>query len=111
MPKSLFALRFLHLVRLAVVLLSLGLATYAVAVDLNQASLQELQQIKGIGPKTAQRILEERDRAGAFDSLQDLSDRVKGIGPKRLQGLQEAGLHIAPTTASTAMPPKKPVKP
>lgn len=64
------------------------------AIDLNRASSQELQQLKGIGPKTAERIIEERSRAGPYSSLQDLSDRVKGIGPKRLQGLQAAGLRV-----------------
>lgn len=64
------------------------------AVDLNQASAAELRQIKGIGPKTAESILAERERAGPFDSLQDLSDRVKGIGPKRVSGLEAAGLKV-----------------
>lgn len=64
------------------------------AIDLNRATAQELQQLKGIGPKTAARIIEERSRAGPYSSLQDLSDRVKGIGPKRIQGLQAAGLRV-----------------
>ncbi|HLS17720.1 MAG TPA: ComEA family DNA-binding protein [Paenalcaligenes sp.] len=63
-----------------------------VAVDLNQASHAELQRLPGIGPKTAETIVEERERGGAFTSLQDLSARVRGIGPKKLEALQEAGL-------------------
>lgn len=66
----------------------------ASALDLNLASAAELQQIKGIGPKTAENIIAERDRGGAFDSLQDLSDRVKGIGPKRVNGLEASGLKV-----------------
>lgn len=95
--------------RFIVCLVLLGWAWQAQAVNLNQASLQQLQQIKGIGPKTAERIIHERDRAGPFSSLQDLSDRVKGIGPKRLSGLHEAGLTTEPTPAA---PPsdKKPKK-
>lgn len=74
------------------------------AVNVNQATVQQLQQVKGIGPKTAERIIEERERAGPYRSLQDLSDRIKGIGPKRLLGLKEAGLNLEPTTEKN---PKK----
>ncbi|MEZ2721519.1 ComEA family DNA-binding protein [Paenalcaligenes hominis] len=85
--------------RVIVCVVLLAWAWQAQAVNLNQASLQQLQQIKGIGPKTAERIIHERDRAGPFSSLQDLSDRIKGIGPKRLSGLHEAGLTIEPMPA------------
>lgn len=64
------------------------------ALDLNQATSTELQALPGIGPKTAESIVEERERGGAFTSLQDLSDRVRGIGPKKLESLQEAGLMV-----------------
>lgn len=73
----------------------LSLTAFSVsAVDLNQASAAELRQIKGIGPKTAENIIAERTRGGPFDSLQDLSDRVKGIGPKRLVNLETSGLKV-----------------
>lgn len=78
-------------------------AVDASALDLNQASQAELQEIKGIGPKTAARILEERQRGGPFESMQDLSDRVKGIGAKRITQLQASGLQVGealPVTAS-----------
>lgn len=75
----------------------LGLSSFQLsAVDLNQATVSDLQQIKGIGPKTAERIIDERSRGGPFDSLQDLSDRVKGIGPKRLVTLEASGLKAGP---------------
>ncbi len=64
------------------------------AVDINQASEQELQTVKGIGPKTAQQILEERNRAGKYASMVDLSERVRGIGPKKLSSLKAAGLTV-----------------
>ncbi|HLR82964.1 MAG TPA: DUF655 domain-containing protein [Paenalcaligenes sp.] len=76
-------------------LLAAFLLAYALpigAMDLNQASQAQLQSLPGIGPKTAETIIEERERGGAFTSLQDLSARVRGIGPKRLEALQEAGL-------------------
>ena len=64
------------------------------AVDLHTATLDQLRGIRGIGPKTAQIILDERDRGGRYLSFADLSDRVRGIGPRRAQSLQSAGLTI-----------------
>ncbi|WP_084386395.1 ComEA family DNA-binding protein [Castellaniella caeni] len=64
------------------------------AVDLNSASLDQLKGIRGIGPKTAQIILDERSRGGRYLSFADLSDRVRGIGPRRAQAMQSAGLTI-----------------
>jgi len=74
----------------------LGLAPLgpAGAVDVNTASQAELEAVRGVGPKMARVILEERQRAGRFVSLEDLSDRVRGIGPKRAQALQAAGLTV-----------------
>lgn len=81
----------------------LSLATLSVsALDLNQASVVELRQIKGIGPKTAENIISERSRGGPFDSLQDLADRVKGIGPKRLDSLEASGLKVGASTSTNA---------
>lgn len=67
-------------------------------IDLNSATWPELTQLDGIGPAMAQRIVEDRDRRGPFQSVDDLT-RVKGIGPKLLErnrqwlriGLQESG--------------------
>lgn len=89
------ALRFL----LAVCLWGpLGLAG---AVDLNTADVQQLQQVKGIGPRTAELILEERQRGGPFDSLQDLADRVKGIGAKKIITMEQSGLKVEPAKAQS----------
>lgn len=66
------------------------------SVELNSATMDELQSLRGIGPKTAQTIIDERNRGGLFDSLTDLSERVKGIGPKKAAALQAAGLTITP---------------
>ncbi len=67
---------------------------HAHAIDLNSATAHELQTLKGIGPKTAAMIVDERTRGGNFSSLTDLSDRVRGIGAKKAAALQIAGLKV-----------------
>lgn len=87
--------------------LTLGLMTTvclsdeAHAVDVNVATQEQLRDVRGIGPKTAQIIVEERSRGGRYESLEDLSDRVKGIGPKKAAALKASGLAVgAPSPAS-----------
>lgn len=57
-------------------------------VDLNRALPKELEQITGIGPELARRIVEARARRGRFDSVDDLLE-VPGIGPKTLEIVRE----------------------
>ena len=52
-------------------------------ININTATLNQLQTLKGIGPKTAARIIAQRKRVGYFRSLEDLM-QIKGIGPKTL---------------------------
>lgn len=75
-------------------LVALAWSGGALALDLNTATEAQLKGVRGIGPKTAQIILEERERGGRYESFSDLSDRVKGIGPKKAGALQAAGLAI-----------------
>ena len=56
------------------------------AIDINRASATELQRLPGVGPKMAQRILDERQKA-PFKSVSELR-RVSGIGPKILERLR-----------------------
>lgn len=88
--------------------LVLGGSGTAWAVDVNSATQEALQTIRGIGPKTAQAIVDERTRGGAFESFDDLSERVKGIGAKKTQSLQAAGLTLSKAAAAdkpVARPP------
>ncbi len=78
----------------------LGVGFSAHAIDVNTASVAELERVKGVGPRTAQIIVNERTRAGHFASMEDLSDRVRGIGRKRLDTLQAAGLLVAGQTGA-----------
>ncbi|HET7856345.1 MAG TPA: ComEA family DNA-binding protein [Gaiellaceae bacterium] len=57
-------------------------------VHLNTASLEELDALPGVGPVTAQKILDFRQKHGAFASVDDL-DAIPGIGPARLEQLRE----------------------
>jgi len=56
-------------------------------VNINAATIEELQTITGVGPAYAQRIIDNRP----FSSLDDLI-RVKGIGEKTLQKIKDQGL-------------------
>jgi competence protein ComEA len=64
-------------------------------IDVNTASAMELQRIKGIGPKTAQAIIEFRNENGPFNSIQAVT-RVKGVGQKTLQKMIDSGLVCNP---------------
>src|SRR5258708_6070551 len=59
-----------------------------VPVNLNTATALELQQVPGIGPATADKILQMRKSYGSFKSVDDLR-AIKGIGPKRLEKMRK----------------------
>lgn len=58
-------------------------------IHLSTATTEQLDEVDGIGPTLAERIIEYRDAHGGFHSLQELSE-VDGIGEKRLATLREA---------------------
>lgn len=56
-------------------------------VHINSADANELQRLPGVGPSTAQKIIEYRTQIGRFSSPEQLDD-VKGIGPKKLEKMR-----------------------
>lgn len=72
----------------AAFLLSTG-AVFAVdKINVNTATQEELQTLNGIGASTAAAIVNYREQAGEFDSLDSLLE-VKGIGEKKLDKLSD----------------------
>jgi len=56
-------------------------------VDVNRADWPELIQLPGVGQVLAERLIAERQRDGAFRSIDDL-ERVRGIGPRTLDRIR-----------------------
>lgn len=58
-------------------------------IDLNTADAQALETLRGIGPVTAQAILDHREAVGRFDSVDELLD-VTGIGDATLAAIRDS---------------------
>jgi competence ComEA-like helix-hairpin-helix protein len=57
-------------------------------VDLNTATSEELQRVPGIGPETAERILQMRKSYGSFKKVDDLL-AIRGISKERLEKMRK----------------------
>ena len=60
------------------------LFTLGLALDLNNATAEDLDALPGIGPALAKRIIDYRQAHGPFKKIDDL-ENVSGIGPKKLE--------------------------
>ncbi|TVR62273.1 MAG: ComEA family DNA-binding protein, partial [Candidatus Competibacteraceae bacterium] len=88
---------------LAFILACFSIMAFAQAIDINTADVEQLQQIKGIGPKRAADIIQYREAHGPFGSVEDLT-KVPGIGPKTLadnRDLLTVGGAVMPETPAT----------
>jgi competence protein ComEA len=65
-----------------------GAATTGAKVSLAVATVDQLDELPGIGPITAQKIVDWRAAHGPFGSVEDLDD-VPGIGPARVEQLRD----------------------
>ena len=57
-------------------------------VNINTADVNELATLKGIGPKTAERIIEYRKNNGSIKSIEEIKN-VKGIGDKKFENIKD----------------------
>ena|SRR5690242_4220914 len=72
-------------------------------VNINTASSEELQQVPGIGPATAQKILQMRKSYGPFKSVDDLL-AIRGLGQKRLDKMRKYLTVAKPPAAKSVLP-------
>ena len=82
-------------------------------VNINTANSEQLQQVPGIGPATADKILQMRKSYGPFKSVDDLL-AIRGLGAKRLDKMRKyltVGKAPASKTDSTTKPTAPPEKP
>ncbi len=77
---------------IAGLLMSMGIAF--AAVDVNTADQATLDGVKGIGPKIAKSIVDERTKNGRYKDWADFEQRVKGIGDKNAARMSAAGLTV-----------------
>jgi len=72
------------IVAVMMALVSVSLAQEAEKININKASAVELTQLKRIGPKLSERIVEYREKHGPFERPEDIV-QVRGIGPKTFE--------------------------
>lgn len=94
---------FKKLIFTAIISLSMGMAS--AAVNINTATVQELDTLPGIGAAKAQSIVDYRTKNGPFKSVDEL-DKVKGIGPALLEKLKPEVTLSNPNNQKKATPIK-----
>jgi competence ComEA-like helix-hairpin-helix protein len=78
--------------------------------DLNTATFDQFHSLPGVGPVTAQRILDYRKKSGPFQRVEDLL-AVRGISAARLEKIRPYVMVKTPAPAATPPPVKKPTPP
>ncbi len=83
----------------------------ATPIDLNVANAKELQELPGVGPVTAQRIIDMREKSGHFHRVEDLL-AIRGISQKKLDAMRPYLTVSAPPPPAlpaqkNSAPPKK----
>lgn len=81
----------------------------ATPIDLNAATVKELEQLPGVGPTTAKAIVEFRTKSGRFHRVNDLLV-IRGISEAKLKKMRPY-VTIGPPPASTATPPPQKTSP
>jgi competence ComEA-like helix-hairpin-helix protein len=72
-------------------------------IDLHLANVKELQELPGVGPVTAQRIVDMREKSGRFHRVEDLL-AIRGISQKKLDAMRPY------VTVSEPPPPAPPAQ-
>ena len=67
-------------------------------IDLNAATLKELEELPGVGAVTAQRIIDMRQKSGRFRRIEDLL-AIRGISQKKLDAFRPY-VTVSPTTSA-----------
>ena len=75
-------------------------------VNVNTANSEQLQQVPGIGPATASKILQMRKTYGPFKSVDDLL-AIRGLGAKRLEKMRKYLTVGKPAASKPTTPPAK----
>ena len=81
--------------------LAIALSGHSLAQNINSVSQEVLQNVKGVGPSKAKKIITERLRGGDFQGAEDLSQRVKGVGKMTILKMTQAGIQITQETSSS----------
>lgn len=70
-------------------------AAQKATINLNTATLDQLETLPGVGRKTAERIVEHRQKSGGFKKIEELMN-IKGIGEKNFLKIKPL-VFVAPT--------------
>jgi competence protein ComEA len=79
---------------------SMAAAPAAAPVNINTATIQQLETLPGIGPATAQRIIEYRQKSGGFKKIEELMN-IRGVGEKSFLTLKPL-ITVTPSRAERA---------